>query len=179
MRSLSFVPALALVLAGCPSTPAPGTDAGPPGTDAPVVTADAPGPVDDAPAIADAPSTTDAPVATTDAPAGPAACTAGWAGCTKPTTMTGMAAVTVDFGSGFSYSPSCLRVDVGTAVTLPGASFHPLAQGCGMEDVGIADGATTNQTVTFTTAGTYGFYCMFHGAPDGSGMAMLVEVVAP
>lgn len=172
----SLLVSLVLSLAGCPSDPVPGTDAGPPGTDAPALL-DAPAP-GDAPVALDAPAPLDAP--STDAPAGIAACAAAYAGCTKFTDLTGMASTTVAFGSGFNYTPECLRVDVGTTVTLPGASIHPLGQGCGAQDVGIAAaGATTDQTVTFDTVGTYGFFCMFHGAPDGTGMAMAVEVVAP
>ncbi len=167
----SLALSLVLSLSGCPADPVAGTDAGPPGTDAPVVL--------DAPVVVDAPSSLDAP-STADAPAGLAACATAYAGCTKCTDLTGMASTTVAFGSGFDYTSECLRVDVGTTVTLPGASIHPLGQGCGAEDVGIAaGGATADQTVTFDTVGTYGFYCMFHGAPDGTGMAMAVEVVAP
>lgn len=178
LGSIAFV---ALALTACPSdpTPAPGTDAGPrtdtpPGVDAPSLI-DAPDPTD-APSLTDVPGLTD--VLGTDAPTGPPACAAAYAGCTAFTDLTGMASTTVAIGPGFAYNPNCIRVDAGTMVTLPGASIHPLMQGCGAEDVGVpAGGSTVDQTITFDVAGTYGFYCMFHGAPDGTGMAMAIEVV--
>ena len=183
---LAFV---ALALTACPAPePVAGTDAGPrtdtpPGIDAPL-------PID-APSATDVPGTdvpgTDAPGTdapgldvgvAVDAPIGPPACVAPQAGCTTVTNMTGMASVVVNHGVGNSFSPNCLRVTVGTMVSLPGAGIHPLAQGCGTEDVGVSPtGSSTAQTVTFDTVGLYGFHCMFHGTPDGMFMAMAVDVV--
>ena len=77
---------------------------------------------------------------------------------------------------GFSFSPRCLRVPVGSQVTIQAAGIHPVQ---GMDEInGVANplinsggGVTTPVTVTIKTAGQFGFYCENHGKPDGTGMA--------
>ncbi len=83
-------------------------------------------------------------------------------------------AVSISFGGalGFAYSPPCIKVKTGTAVTFNGAfASHPLSGG----DDGTKDASspiketTSGSTATFTlsTAGAYGFFCEFH---VGAGM---------
>lgn len=94
--------------------------------------------------------------------------------------MTQETEVTVSFGGGSSYSPKCLKVAAGTAVTLPGSGFHPLQ---GQADVnGVANPfradaeSEANVTHTLTTPGFYGYYCTAHGQPSGTGMAGAIWV---
>jgi len=87
------------------------------------------------------------------------------------TDLTGMAAVTINFGGGTlgsHYDKTCIRVDVGTMVTFAGDFVtHPLEAG----DMPPATDGTSpiketstgmSRTFTLATAGTYGFFCMFH-----------------
>lgn len=89
---------------------------------------------------------------------------------------------TVSFGvSGNRYTPNCLKVTPGTSVTFQGDfAGHPLAPGSDPVNANnpiqiVNTGATT--TVAFPTAGTYSYFCQFHGAAGGTGMAGVVWVV--
>ncbi|MES2430312.1 MAG: plastocyanin/azurin family copper-binding protein [Bacteroidota bacterium] len=76
-----------------------------------------------------------------------------------------------------SFSPSSLTVAKGTAVTWKnlGASEHTVTSDTGSElDSGTMESGDTF-THTFNTAGTYPYYCIFHGSP-GSGMIGTVIV---
>ncbi|MEW5853326.1 MAG: hypothetical protein AB2A00_31390 [Myxococcota bacterium] len=82
--------------------------------------------------------------------------------------------------SGTTYTPKCVKVSAGTAVTIAGSSFHPLQ---GQADVnGVANpftgssAATTAQTQTLSTPGFYGYYCTAHGSAAGTGMAGAIWV---
>lgn len=105
-------------------------------------------------------------------------------GCTLATATdrTGMGTTSISFAS-FAYTPPCTKVSVDTAVTFAGTfSAHPLAAGT------IAGGnptpdptspiqATstgTTATFSFSTAGTYPFYCSSH---FGGGMYGAIFVV--
>lgn len=92
---------------------------------------------------------------------------------------------TVTFGTGaapFAYTPKCITVAAGQSVTFMGDfSVHPIAPGASPSapDAGTAGnpiqrtamGAMTQ--VTFPTAGTYPYYCVFH---YGGGMVGAVRV---
>ncbi len=92
---------------------------------------------------------------------------------------------TVTFGTGaaaFAYAPKCITVAAGQSVTFMGDfSVHPIAPGTSpaAPDAGTAGNpipraATGSMTqVTFPTAGTYPYYCVFHYA---GGMAGAVRV---
>jgi plastocyanin len=90
----------------------------------------------------------------------------------------GAADQTIDFGGslGTVYAPRCLKIKAGQKVTWNGDfSSHPLtAAGCNPPggDAIPATSTGTTTSVTFATKGTYGFYCMNHGAGGGSASAM-------
>ncbi len=73
------------------------------------------------------------------------------------------------------YAPKCMRVRVGQQVTIEASVTHPLTP-ASMTGNPIPAG-TANQTFTPSAAGIFGYYCMVHGSPDGSGMAGALEVV--
>jgi plastocyanin len=73
------------------------------------------------------------------------------------------------------YAPKCMRVRVGQTVTIEASTTHPLSPAAQTGNPITA--GTTNQTFQPATAGIYGYYCMIHGTPDGSGMAGALEVV--
>jgi plastocyanin len=60
------------------------------------------------------------------------------------------------------YAPNCVKIKAGSMVTWNGDfSMHPLApEGTGNPIMATSTGMTAS--FTFTTAGTYGFHCMFH-----------------
>jgi plastocyanin len=69
-----------------------------------------------------------------------------------------------------TYQPQTLTVPVGTTVTWTNSDgmVHTVTADDGSFDSGsLADGDT--YAVTFNAPGTYGYYCVPHGAP-GSGM---------
>ncbi|MEP7122631.1 MAG: plastocyanin/azurin family copper-binding protein [Byssovorax sp.] len=100
--------------------------------------------------------------------------------------ITGAAFASVDFGGalGLTYSPNCLKVDVGTAVTFNGDfAGHPLVGGqvVGGSKMQASMGpflpiTSTGMTATFTmsSTGTFPYYCDFHAL---SGMTGVVFVV--
>jgi plastocyanin len=104
--------------------------------------------------------------------------------------MTGMANVSIAFGGsvGFAYMPNCIKVSTGTVVTFNGMfASHPLQAGVivGTTATKAAAGTTplpttamsTGTTAMFTMqpAGTYGYYCAFHGVTDGMEGAIIVQ----
>jgi plastocyanin len=96
--------------------------------------------------------------------------------CTEAaaTDMTSMKAVTIDFGgTADTYRPNCVEVATGTAVTWSGDfSVHPLMGGTVSGSAAPTVDATSpiteakasgmSATVTFTTAGTFPYYCAVH-----------------
>jgi plastocyanin len=102
-----------------------------------------------------------------------AGCAAGFAGCSTFT-----AGTTVSFsGGGFAYTPKCLRVKAGTAVTFNGSfSFHPLAQACGPASEITATSSGSSASFLFKAPGLYAYYCTAHGSATGTGMAGAIEV---
>lgn len=64
-----------------------------------------------------------------------------------------------------------LTARVGDTVNLPGSSFHPLYFDAGSSTC-IYQGATSNQSYTFTATGTYYFHCGAHasGCSAGNGV---------
>lgn len=82
--------------------------------------------------------------------------------------------------SGISYTPKCLKVKVGSTVSIDGSSRHPLLA---MPDInGIKNPFATNepalstQTHVMTEPGVFGYYCDKHGSSSGSGMAGVIIV---
>ncbi len=80
------------------------------------------------------------------------------------------------------YEPKCLRVKVGTAVTVAARKYHPLQAGPKIGEVdnpfhSVAGPAFTPQTRTLDKPGYYAIYCTNHGTyQTGTGMAALIWV---
>lgn len=88
----------------------------------------------------------------------------------------------VDFRSN-EYAPKSVRIKPGESVTwapVSGESFddHPLSSDPGEREAYRQDKGTQPFTRSFATAGRYRFYCTFHGAPEGLGMAGSIIVSA-
>lgn len=112
-----------------------------------------------------------------------AACPVAFAGCTTFVDATAASANRTIVYRDFAYDPACLRVQAGQSVTFEGATAtdnflrHPLVQSCGPQaDVLVAKQGKT-ATLTLTTAGLYGYYCLDHGNAVGQVMSGAIEVV--
>jgi plastocyanin len=85
---------------------------------------------------------------------------------------------------GLSFTPKCLTIQVGQTVTWAGSlAAHPLGPGnADHPDAGTTPSpiieTSSGQSVefTFTTAGTFPYYCEVHSFGDGMGMAGVVHV---
>jgi plastocyanin len=78
-----------------------------------------------------------------------------------------------------SFSPATYNITAGSAVTWmnAGAMGHTVTSDTALFDSNnIAPGGS--YTYTFTTAGVYPYYCKYHGAAGGTGMAGSVVVTA-
>lgn len=75
------------------------------------------------------------------------------------------------------FSPAQISITVGESVTFAnqGDRPHTATADDGSFDTGSVDPAAS-AAVTFDTAGTYPFYCQFHGGPGGDGMAGVITV---
>lgn len=88
----------------------------------------------------------------------------------------GAAQVGVSVGD-HAFDPSTITVVVGDTVTWTVSSGlpHTVSADDGSFDSGdLNDGVTFSHT--FELAGTYPYYCLFHGAPGGIGMSGIVIV---
>lgn len=77
----------------------------------------------------------------------------------------------------FEFQPQQITVKAGTTVTWKndGKTGHTVTADDGsFESPTIGAGKTFSQK--FTLAGTYRYYCAFHGGKDGDGMSGTVEV---
>jgi plastocyanin len=125
-------------------------------------------------------------------PSPPAVGGGGINGCTSFTDATAATASrTVNFGGSLanSYSPKCLAISAGQSVTfapMGNSSFtaHPLRKGVGPTQTGSdpesannpiqsVSSTSTPVQVTFTAAGTYGYYCSAH---ETLGMVGAIQV---
>jgi plastocyanin len=71
-----------------------------------------------------------------------------------------------------------VTIKAGQSVTFAGAfDSHPLNPDCGSSNPIQGTTTGTSASFTFPAAGTYGFNCNIHGAPNGSGMSGVIEVV--
>jgi len=87
-------------------------------------------------------------------------------------------------GDNFAFAPNCVKVAVGASVTFAPASagidfsqhfLHPSSRGTVPSPITETTSGTM-ATFAFPTAGFYPFYCEFHGADDGTGMAGVIWV---
>ena len=88
-------------------------------------------------------------------------------------------------GSTFTYTPACLKVAPGTAVTFSPASasdsftLHPITAstyGTHPSPIVTPTGSAASATFTFASPGFYAFYCGVHGSDVGAGMAGVIWV---
>jgi plastocyanin len=77
--------------------------------------------------------------------------------------------------SGFTYVPANVTIKVGTEITLPAETGHPLKGVTTEADNPIPATSTAPVKVTFNKVGTFTFHCQFHGTPTG-GMKGTVTV---
>lgn len=76
---------------------------------------------------------------------------------------------------GMGYTPKCLKVAVGSTVTIAASGHHPLAP---QPQAGNPIGETEQtQAFTFNQAGFFGYFCDRHGDANGNGMAGTIWVV--
>jgi plastocyanin len=91
-------------------------------------------------------------------------------GCSTFTDLTAGTA-TIEFGGalGNNYAPRCVQVKVGQPVTFSGEfGTHPLTQSCGPNQSVPSKSSGTSTTVTFASAGTWGFKCTVHAGMNGA-----------
>lgn len=77
---------------------------------------------------------------------------------------------------GFSYAPKCVQIKKGQTVNLAASAVHPLKPGPQAGNP-IPAMSTSPAMVTFNAEGVFGFFCLNHGAADGTGMAGAIQVV--
>lgn len=97
----------------------------------------------------------------------------GYAGCAGADFVTlGGAEQVVKTTPENTFAPKCLRVKVGTKVTILASGKHPV-QGVGnLNPLRDARGpALSPKTIVFKKAGLFGYFCERHGTASGSGMA--------
>ena len=71
----------------------------------------------------------------------------------------------------FQVNPRCVQIKAGQSVTWTGSfSTHPLLadEGDKPNPIATADTSGASATVTFPTAGTYGFRCQVHATMKGA-----------
>lgn len=75
---------------------------------------------------------------------------------------------------GLSYTPKCLRIVVGSEVTIAASGHHPLAPLVSDENNPIEE-SSESVTVTFDEVGVFGYKCVNH---EAAGMVGAIMVVA-
>jgi len=89
------------------------------------------------------------------------------------------------------YDPSCLKVAVGTTVTFKGAmafgmaltfNDHPLTPSTNRgttsgSPITATMSSETSKSFTFTKAGYYAYYCLYHGSDSASGDIYMAGVI--
>ena len=101
---------------------------------------------------------------------------AAFASCTAFDDHTTAADPRVISTMGFDYAPKCIRIKTGQSVNIAASSVHPLRPGPQAGNP-IPAMSTSPVMVTFNVEGVFGYFCMNHGAANGTGMAGAIEVV--
>src|SRR5450432_709698 len=80
----------------------------------------------------------------------------------------------------FAFVPANITVHVGGTVTWAntGTKKHTATADDNSFDTGVVAPGASSQAVTFTKAGTFKYFCQFHGGPDGVDMSGTITVVA-
>lgn len=73
--------------------------------------------------------------------------------------------------SGFTYVPGSVTIDVGETVSIAATQSHPLR----LDDM-VEIACDEECQITYLSVGDFGFYCNFHGGPNGVGMSGSVAV---
>jgi plastocyanin len=99
------------------------------------------------------------------------------AACNNPTTppTTDGGTFTPPVISGFTYAPADVTVKVGTEITLPAESSHPLKGVTSEVDNPIPATSLAPVKVTFNKVGKFTYFCQIHGSATG-GMKGTVTV---
>jgi plastocyanin len=66
-----------------------------------------------------------------------------------------------------TYVPADITIKVGTEITLPAESGHPLKGVTSEADNPIPESSTVPVKVPFNKVGKFTFFCQFHGSPGG------------
>lgn len=105
--------------------------------------------------------------------------TAAFAGCTEARFVVGAATNQINT-NGANYTPRCLKVKKGSAVTIQASERHPLVGAPAINNaVNPFETGTlfkASQTRVMDSVGSFGFYCEAHGDAEGDGMAGLIVV---
>jgi len=105
--------------------------------------------------------------------------------CTSAAQYTANVTTIAYGGSANTYTPACLKVAAGAAVTFSPAStsdsfvLHPLtpsSYGTQPSPIVTPTGGAASATFTFPTPGFYAFFCGVHGSDAGAGMAGVIWV---
>lgn len=78
----------------------------------------------------------------------------------------------------FKFEPKTITVPVGTVITWKndGAAPHTATADDGSFDTGNVDASQSSKAITFDKAGTFAYYCVYHGSKGGVGMAGTIVV---
>jgi plastocyanin len=105
-------------------------------------------------------------------------CPAAFAGCVSFTDATAANADRTIHFQDYSYAPKCLMIRSGQTVTFSGDFIrHPLTPSCGPELLLEYRDIGTTASFVLESSGTYGYYCLDHGNPQGDVMSGAIEVV--
>ena len=93
-----------------------------------------------------------------------------------PTQQGNMSIKMVDY----AFQPKTMTVPVGTTITWTntGKMPHTATSDTGVFDTGNVDPGATSKSVTFSTPGTFAYFCKYHGGKGGAGMAGTIVVTA-
>ena len=93
-----------------------------------------------------------------------------------PTQQGNMSIKMVDY----AFQPKTMTVPVGTTITWTntGKMPHTATSDTGVFDTGNVDPGATSKSVTFSTPGTFPYFCKYHGGKGGAGMAGTIVVTA-
>lgn len=79
--------------------------------------------------------------------------------------------------SNFVFTPNALTVNCNDTIQFHRVNgTHPVVSETGAWTTFTMSGALINQNIVLTTAGTYAYYCDFHGGAGGTGMAGTITV---
>lgn len=80
----------------------------------------------------------------------------------------------------FKFAPQSITINVGDTITWQNGdqAIHTATADDGSFNTGDVAIGASSQAITFNNAGTFAFYCKYHGGPNGSGMSGTIVVQA-